>query len=92
VGEGKETIIYNTRTTLTVLWEWQGDCESSSDECRTSQSSCKLSTKPTNLGHESAFRLLEPTPTTVIYYYCSAKGYSLGEKAKSTWVDGYIPS
>ena len=71
-----------------VLSEWQGDC----DECRTSRSSCKLSTKPTNLGHESVFRLLESTPTIVIYYYCSAQGYSLGEKAKSTWVDGYTPS
>ena len=43
-----------------------------SDECRTVQNSAHAQTKPTDLGHKSAFRLLSSTPTITIYY-CSAQ-------------------
>jgi len=54
-------------------------------------------TKPTNLGCESACRLLPSTPTIAVYSYYSARKPLLilpchgGQKAESTEVASYIP-
>ena len=72
---GKVIII--SRTIFIVLSSWlQGHCESSLssfDECRTAPSGRRPLDHTTDLGCESACRLLSSTTTIAIYYYYSTR-------------------